>query len=115
VPPSRPLEDPHGSGLENDRIEDKIGVLDLERQLPAQAEAIEGYHAKAVELINANVNVTLDYVWRLAEVRSPAEFIALSTKQACRLFELIMTHATTFGVFSQSLNAAPNGRDAKDP
>jgi hypothetical protein len=87
---------------------------EAQRQLPAQAEAIKGYHAEAVELINANVNATLDYVWRLAEVRSPAEFIVLSTKQACRHFELIMTQAATLGVFSHSLYASPNARDAED-
>ncbi len=90
------------------------GTPDPEQQPPAPAEAVEAYHARAVELMNANVNSTLDYARRLAEVRSPAEFIALSTKQACRHFELIMTHAAAFGVFSQLLTAARNARDVED-
>ena len=45
-----------------------------------------------VELINANVNATLEYARRLANVRSPAEFIELSTNHARKHFELIMAH-----------------------
>lgn len=56
-------------------------------------------------MMNANLNATLDYARRLAELRSPAEFIAVSARHACRHFELIMTHATALGVLSQSLAA----------
>jgi hypothetical protein len=80
---------------------------ELERQLPAPAEAIEQYQAKAIELMNADVGATLDYARRLAEVRSPAEFIAAAATYACRHFELMMTHATALGVLSQSLAANP--------
>ena len=47
----------------------------------------------AVELINANVNATLDYAQRLGAVKSAAEFIELSTSHAHRHLELIMKHA----------------------
>jgi hypothetical protein len=78
---------------------------DLEPQLPAPAQAIEQYQAKATELMNANLNATLDCARRLAEVRSPAEFVAVSARHACRHFELMMAHATALGVLSQSLAA----------
>ena len=111
--PSRLPEGLNSSRLEDEgaRLQENIDLLDPERQLSTHAEAIEGYHAKAVKLINANVNATIDYAWRLAEVRSPAEFIALSTKHACRHFELIMTRAAAFGISSLSWPAAPNSRD----
>jgi Phasin protein len=66
-----------------DELEEDRGAAELERQLPAPAEAIEQYRAKAIELMNANVNATLDYARRLAEVRSPAEFVAVSARHAC--------------------------------
>jgi Phasin protein len=72
------------------------------RQLPAPSEAFDDYRAKAVELINASVNASLDYAQRLAGLRSPAEFIALSTDNACRYLELIMTHTAAVGALSQS-------------
>jgi hypothetical protein len=103
----------NSSRLEDEgaRLQENIDLLDPERQLSTHAEAVEGYHAKAVKLINANVNATIDYAWRLAEVRSPAEFIALSTKHACRQFKLIMTRTAAFGISSLSWPAAPNSRD----
>jgi hypothetical protein len=58
------------------------------------------YRAKAVELINANVNATLDYAQRLGNVTSAAEFIELSTNHAYKHFELIMTHAAALMAFS---------------
>jgi hypothetical protein len=113
APPSLPLEGPNNSGLEEEsaKPQENIKVLDPQRQLSAHAEAMEGYHAKAVNLMNANVNATVYYARRLAEVRSPAEFMALSTKHACRHFELIMTHAAAFGISSLLRPAAANSRD----
>ena len=72
----------------------------LERQLPVATPPAEDYRAKAVELINANVNATLDYAQRLGNVTSPAEFIELSTNHAHKHFELIMKHAAAFMAFS---------------
>lgn len=78
------------------------GALKLERQLSAPARA-EEYRAKAFELMTANVNATLEYAQRLANVRSPAEFIELSTNHARKHLELIMTHTAALGTLSQSL------------
>jgi hypothetical protein len=87
----------------------------LERQLPVATPPAEDYRAKdyrakdyrakdyrakAVELINANVNATLDYAQRLGNVTSAAEFIELSTNHAYKHFELIMTHAAALMAFS---------------
>jgi hypothetical protein len=77
----------------------------LERQLPVASPPAEDYRAKdyrakAVALINANVNATLDYAQRLGNVTSPAEFIELSTNHAHKHFELIMKHAAAFMAFS---------------
>ena len=64
---------------------------ELERPPAAYAEAIDEYRTKALELINANLNASLEYAWRLASVKSPAEFVELSTNYACGHFNLIMT------------------------
>jgi Phasin protein len=72
----------------------------LERKLPVAAPPAEDYRAKAVELINANVNATLDYAQRLGNVTSAAEFIELSTNHAYKHFELMMKHAAAVMAFS---------------
>ena len=87
-----------------DEKEKNSGTPKLERQLPAPAKAAEEYRAKAFELMTANVNATLDYAQQLANVRSPAEFIALSANHARKHFELIMTHTAALGALSQSLD-----------
>ena len=71
----------------------EVGSDTLEGRLPTSTPAARDYRAKAVELINANVNATLDYAQRLGTVKSAAEFIELSTSHAHRHLELIMKHA----------------------
>jgi len=73
----------------------------LERQLPVATPPAEDYRAKAIELINANVNTTLDYAQRLGHVTSAAEFITLSTNHARKHFELMMKYAAAFTALSR--------------
>ena len=61
----------------------------------------EDYRAKAIELINANVNTTLDYAQRLGHVTSAAEFIELSTEHARKYFELMMKYAAASTALSR--------------
>ncbi|MGO9702785.1 MAG: phasin family protein [Xanthobacteraceae bacterium] len=73
-----------------------------EPQLSGDPDAAiaDDYRAKAVELINANVNATLDYAQQLGTVKSATEFIELSTSHAHRHLELIMKHAAGFTALS---------------
>jgi len=79
------------------------GAPELERPAPALAHAAEDYRAKAFELMTANVNATLEYARLMASVKSPAEFVQLTTDHARKHFELIMTHAAALGALSRSL------------
>lgn len=74
-----------------------------ERPPPSPASTAEDYRAKAFELMSANVNATLEYARLLASVKSPAEFVELTTNHARKHFELIMTHAAALGALSRSL------------
>ncbi len=71
--------------------QERNGDTPFERPPAAYAEAIDEYRTKALELINANLNASLEYAWRLASVKSPAEFVEFSTNYACGHFNLIMT------------------------
>lgn len=73
--------------------------------LPAPNHAADELRAKALEIVNANVNATLDYARELAQVKSPAAFIALSTSHVQRRFELMMTHAAALGALSHPFAA----------
>ena len=81
-----------GEAASRPREQERSGdTPELERPPAAYAEAIDEYRTKALELINANLNASLEYAWRLANVKSPAEFVELSTKHACGQFKFIMT------------------------
>jgi len=97
---------PERAAPASDRPDDQRGNKGdqtAERQTPAPAKAAEDYRAKAFELMTANVNATLDYAQRLANVQSPAEFVALSSDHARKHLDMIMKHATAFGDLSRSL------------
>jgi len=82
--------------------EGDAGSDTLERQLPLATPPAEDYRAKAIELINANVNTTLDYAWRLGNVTSAAELIELSINHAHKHFQLIMKHAAAFTTLTRA-------------
>jgi len=81
------------------------------RRVPPN-EAADDYRAKALQLTNATINANLDYARRLATVRSPAEFIELSTDQVCAQVKLCVKHAVALARLSRSLTAIglPKGR-----
>jgi hypothetical protein len=64
------------------------------------------YRAKAFELMTANVKANLEYANKLRKLRTPFEFIELSTTHARRQFELIMSQTAAVGVLSRSLAMA---------
>jgi hypothetical protein len=57
-------------------------TLRQQRQLLMTAEAAQEYRAKAFELMTANVKANLDYANKLRKLRTPLEFIELSTLYA---------------------------------
>jgi hypothetical protein len=70
---------------------------------PAAAKVADEYRAKAFELMTANVNTALEYAQRLVNVKTPTEFVTLSTSHACKQFELIMKQTAQFGSIARRL------------
>ena len=81
-------------------------TLQQDRQLLATAEATRDYRAKAFELMTANVKANLDYALKLRKLRTPFDFIELSTNHARKQFELAMSQTVALGALSQSLTMA---------
>jgi hypothetical protein len=80
--------------------------LQQDRQLLATAEATRDYRAKAFELMTANVKANLEYVKKLRKLRTPFEFIEVSTTHARKQFELVMSQTAALGALSRSLTMA---------
>jgi hypothetical protein len=70
---------------------------------PAVAKIADEYRAKTFELMTANINTTLEYAQRLVQVKTPNEFVELSTSHARKQFELIMKQTTELGSIAQKL------------
>ena len=85
---------------------DQPRELQQDRQLLATAEATRDYRAKAFELMTANVKANLDYALKLRKLRTPFDFIELSTNHARKQFELAMSQTVALGALSQSLTMA---------
>ena len=65
-----------------------------DKNTPAIAEA---YHANPFELMMANLNNTLEYGQRLLNIKTPIEFIELSTSHARKQLELIIKQTAELG------------------
>jgi hypothetical protein len=76
--------------------------------------AEQEYRAKAFELMTANVKANLDYVNKLRNLRTPLEFIELSTTHARKQFELIISQTAALGALSRSLTKASAERMSAD-
>jgi Phasin protein len=81
-------------------------MLQQGRQLLVTDEAAQEYRAKAFQLMTANVKANLEYATKLKKLRTPFEFIELSTVHARKQFELIMSHMTALSALSRSLTMA---------
>jgi hypothetical protein len=90
----------------NQPREQEIESATPQQDRAALAGAGQEYRAKAFELMIANVKANLEYANKLSRLRTPFEFIELSTIHARKQFELIMSQATALGTFSQSLTRA---------
>jgi hypothetical protein len=102
-----------GSGRTGER--ETAGAALDRRQPLVPIDAGERYRARTLQLLNSQVNATLNYAWRLAAVRSPAEFIELSTSHTCRSFELFMKHAAELTILTRSLPPTTRQTDEQTP
>jgi hypothetical protein len=79
---------------------------DAGQTTPAAVTAADAYRAKAFELMNANIDTTLDYAKRLVGVRTPTEFSELSASHARKQMALVVKQATELGSIAQKMAAS---------
>jgi hypothetical protein len=78
---------------------------------PASARLADEYQAKVFDLMVTNAFAALNYAQRLISAKTPSEFVALSTSQACKQWDLIIKQAGELGSIAQRLAAS----DVKRP
>ena len=72
----------------------------------AGAKATQGFkdsNAKVIEFARANSNAAFDFANELLAVKSPSEFIQLSTEQARKQFEVLSAQAKELTALSQKV------------
>ena len=74
-------------------------------EISSATKAAEEYRLRMFQFMKANLNAMLEYAERLATVKSPTEFIELSSSHACKQFETITAQTTELGTLAQKLTA----------
>jgi hypothetical protein len=69
----------------------------------SSVNAAEAHGTNAIDLMTANLHATLEYLQRLAKVRSPVELVELSTDHARKHLGLIIENTAAFGELSKQL------------
>ena len=65
----------------------------------------QDYSAKVLEFTNANINAAVEQATKLACVKSPMEFFALSNDYAKRQFEILTRQAQELAAIVQKMTA----------
>ena len=63
----------------------------------------QDYSAKVLEFTNANISAAVEQATKLANVKSPMEFFALSNEYAKRQFEILTRQAQELGPIVQKM------------
>jgi len=66
----------------------------------------QDYSAKVLEFTNANINAAVEQATKLASVKSPMEFFALSNDYAKRQFEILTRQAQELAAIVQKMTTA---------
>jgi phasin len=71
--------------------------------------AIKGaqdYNSKLIEFARTNVSVSFEFAQKLSGVKSPSEFMELSTEYACKQFETLTEQTKELAAFAQKVTVA---------
>jgi phasin len=69
----------------------------------------QDYNNKLLEFAQTNTNTAFEFAKRLLDVKSPAEFIELSTERARKQFEALTEQTTQLAALAQKVTLASTG------
>lgn len=100
-------------GLGSGRARRPADAVAGDPDVSAAANAAEEYRARVFEFMKVNMNATLEYALRVASVKSPTEFVELSTNHARKQFETVTAQTRELGEIAQKLATCNNERLAE--
>jgi phasin len=80
----------------------------LKNSYATSFKGTQNYSAKVLEFTNANISAAVEQATKLASVKSPMEFFALSNEYAKRQFEILTRQAQELGTIVQKMTVATN-------
>jgi phasin len=69
-------------------------------------KGVQDYNNKFIEFAHANTNAAFDFVQKLSSVKSPAEFVELSTEHARKQFETLTEQTKQLAAIAQKVTLA---------
>ena len=78
----------------------------LKHGVATTVQGTQDYSAKVLEFTNANISAAVEQATKLASVKSPMEFFALSNDYAKRQFEMLTRQAQELGAIVQNMTIA---------
>jgi phasin len=78
----------------------------VQHGLATTLKGTQDYSEKILEFTNANINAAVEHATKLASVKSPMEFFALSNDYAKRQFGILTRQAQELGAIVQKMTIA---------
>jgi phasin len=69
-------------------------------------KGVQDYNNKFIEFAHVNTNAAFDFVQKLSSVKSPAEFVELSTEHARKQFETLTEQTKQLAAIAQKVTLA---------
>ncbi len=76
------------------------------RHITGTIKGVQDYNNKFTEFAHANTNAAFDFVQKLSGVRSPTEFVELSTEYARKRFETLTEQTKQLAAIAQKVTLA---------
>jgi len=73
----------------------------IKNSYSAAVAGVRDYNNKLLEFAHANTNAAFDFVQRLSRVKSPTEFLALSSEHARKQFETLTEQTQQLATLAQ--------------
>ena len=78
----------------------------IKRSYSTTIKGVQDYNNKFIEFVHANTNAAFDFVQKLPGVKSPSEFVELSTEHARKQFETLTEQTKQLAALAQKMTLA---------
>jgi|ERR1700722_5728448 phasin len=93
----------------NAKVASEEAIDSLENTYETAAKRATGYNHKLIEIVRTNTRAAFDFAHELLAVKSPSEFIELSTAQMRKQFEIASVQNKELRVLAQEIATEAGG------